>query len=238
MRVTALCCTLLLMACSANAADPKPDSKPEDRTAGARARMVEEQIARRGVTDERVLEAMRAVPRHELVPEAIRSQAYEDRALPIGRGQTISQPYVVAAMSEALALSGGEKVLEIGTGSGYQAAVLVAMGAKVYTIELEAELAAQAKRDLDRIGFAPVSARAGDGYRGWPEHAPFDAIIVTAAPNHIPPALIEQLAVGGRMVLPVGDFDQELLRIRKTEDGLEREVMMGVRFVPMRGEAE
>ncbi|MGH0029130.1 MAG: protein-L-isoaspartate(D-aspartate) O-methyltransferase [Myxococcota bacterium] len=225
-----------LVGCSVSAQDGSPSGG--DASDAARQRMVTQQIAGRGVRDERVLDAMRRVPRHELVPENVRDDAYADRALPIGMGQTISQPYVVGFMSEALDLQPGEKVLEVGTGSGYQAAVLVAMGARVFTIEYVPELAERAARDLARIGFSPEAARAGDGYGGWPEHAPFDAIVVTAAPDHVPPALIEQLAVGGRMVLPVGDFQQELVLLRRTEDGVQREDLIGVRFVPMRGEAE
>ncbi len=217
---------------------PGDGAPTEDSWAEVRDRMVSQQLAKRGVTDVRVLAAMRRVQRHELVPESVRRHAYEDRPLPIGFGQTISQPYVVAAMSEAIALSGGEKVLEVGTGSGYQAAVLAELGATVYSIELEPELAARARRDLVRLGYKDVHVRTGDGYRGWPEHAPFDAVIVTAAPNHVPPALLEQLAVGGRMILPVGDFEQDLLLLRKDEAGVHREVLMGVRFVPMRGEAQ
>jgi protein-L-isoaspartate(D-aspartate) O-methyltransferase len=210
----------------------------EDPFAAAREQMVERQLAGRGIRDERVLAAMRRVPRHELVPESQRPHAYEDRPLPIGRGQTISQPYVVAAMSEAVGLSGGEKVLEVGTGSGYQAAVLAELGVTVYSIELEPELAERARKDLARLGYTKVHVLAGNGYRGWPEHAPFDAIVVTAAPDHVPPALLEQLAEGGRMVLPVGSFDQELVLIRKDEHGVHRQNLMGVRFVPMRNEDE
>jgi protein-L-isoaspartate(D-aspartate) O-methyltransferase len=210
-----------------------------DPYAEARERMVVEQLERRGIADASVLAAMRKVPRHELVPGRERDSAYEDRPLPIGRGQTISQPYVVAAMSEALGVSKGDTVLEVGTGSGYQAAVLAEMGVTVYSIELEPELAERAARDLARLGYANVHVKAGDGYRGWPEHAPFDAIIVTAAPGHVPQPLVEQLARGGRMVLPVGTWEQELLRLRKDEGGtIHREVLFGVRFVPMRGEAE
>jgi protein-L-isoaspartate(D-aspartate) O-methyltransferase len=231
----ALVLVLLLAGCSVRPADT---ATTEDSWAEARERMVNQQLAKRGVADERVLAAMRRVRRHELVPEGVRRHAYEDRPLPIGFGQTISQPYVVAAMSEAIALSGGEKVLEIGTGSGYQAAVLAELGATVYSIELTPELAERARRDLERLGYPNVHVRTGDGYRGWPEHAPFDAIVVTAAPSHVPPALVEQLAVGGRMILPVGQFDQDLLLLRKDEAGVHREVLMGVRFVPMRGEAQ
>jgi len=185
-----------------------------------------------------VLRAMGAVPRHELVPEGLRDRAYEDGPLPIGEGQTISQPYIVAAMSQALALSPGERVLEIGTGSGYQAAVLAELGAEVYSIELVPELAERARRDLDRLGYQRVVTRQGDGYRGWPEHAPFDAIVVTAAPESVPEALIAQLAVGGRMVVPVGKWTQDLVLLRKQAEGVSREVLMPVRFVPMVGESE
>jgi protein-L-isoaspartate(D-aspartate) O-methyltransferase len=221
-----------------SASDPPQQAATDDSYAQARERMVREQVESRGVRDPRVLDALRRVPRHELVPVALREHAYEDRPLPIGRGQTISQPYVVAAMTEALALQGDERVLEIGTGSGYQAAVLSGLAAKVYTIELEAELAERARADLARLGYANVEVRQGDGWRGWPEHAPFDAIIVTAAPEEVPPDLIEQLAVGGRLVIPVGDHEQQLLLLRKTATGITREVLFGVRFVPMRGEAE
>jgi protein-L-isoaspartate(D-aspartate) O-methyltransferase len=215
-------------------APPTPDAYAEPR-----ARMVREQLVARGIRDERVLAAMGSVPRHELVPESDRNAAYQDRPLPIGEGQTISQPYVVAAMSEAAALRGGERVLEVGTGSGYQAAVLSALAREVYTIEIEPALAARAKRDLERLGCTNVHPRTGDGYRGWPEAAPFDAILVTAAPEHVPPALLEQLAVGGRLVIPVGGrFEQELWIYTKTEHGVERRRMMPVRFVPLRGEAE
>jgi protein-L-isoaspartate(D-aspartate) O-methyltransferase len=210
-----------------------------DEYAELRARMVRDQLVRRGIRDERVLEAMGRVPRHELVSESLRDEAYEDGPLPIGEGQTISQPYIVAAMSEAAALSGSERVLEVGTGSGYQAAVLSALAREVYTIELEPELAARAKRDLERLGCTNVRTRTGDGYRGWPEAAPFDAILVTAAPDHVPPALLEQLKTGGRLVIPVGDSgDQELWLYTKTERGVDRKHLLPVRFVPLRGESE
>ena len=210
----------------------------EDRFAAERERMVEEQIEAREVADPRVLAAMRSVPRHEFVPEGERVHAYEDRPLPIGQGQTISQPYIVAVMSELLHLRGTEKVLEVGTGSGYQAAVLSRLANEVYTIEIVAELAKRAEVDLRRLGFANVHVRAGDGYRGWPEHAPFDAIIVTAAPGHVPQPLVDQLAVGGRMVLPVGDVFQELVLVTRSEQGVRQERLLGVRFVPMTGEAQ
>ena len=188
---------------------------------------------------DRVLEAMARVPRHELVPEELRDEAYDDGPLPIGEGQTISQPYVVAAMSEAAALVGGERVLEVGTGSGYQAAVLSALAAEVYTIELEPTLAARAKRDLERLGCTNVHTRTGDGYRGWPDAAPFDAIVVTAAPEQVPPDLLEQLKIGGRLVIPVGGSgDQDLWLYTKSERGVERKHLFPVRFVPLRSHAD
>jgi protein-L-isoaspartate(D-aspartate) O-methyltransferase len=210
---------------------------PADAFAAARERMVEIQLRGRGIRDPEVLRAMGTVPRHELVPEPLRSRAYDDGPLPIGEGQTISQPYVVAAMTEALELEPGQRVLEIGTGSGYQAAVLAELGVQVYSIELEPELAARARRDLDRLGYGRVVTRQGDGYQGWPEHAPFDAIVVTAAPEDVPEALVAQLAVGGRMVVPVGKYAQDLLLLRKQSEGVTRETLMPVRFVPMRSES-
>ena len=203
----------------------------------ARERMVRDQIEARGVEDPRVLAAMRKIPRHELVPERNRPLAYADRPLPIGLGQTISQPYIVAYMTERLHLDGSEKVLEIGTGSGYQAAVLGELAAEVYTIEIIPELARRSARDLERLGYENVHVREGDGYRGWPGQAPFDAVIVTAAPASVPPALVDQLALGGRMVLPVGDSYQELVLITRSEEGVERRELIPVRFVPMTGEA-
>jgi protein-L-isoaspartate(D-aspartate) O-methyltransferase len=231
-----LAAALLLCGCRVSAMDQGADAA--DPMAAARLRMVREQIEARGVRDPRVLDAMRRVPRHALVPKALRDEAYEDHPLPIGSGQTISQPYVVAAMTEALGLTGDERVLEVGTGSGYQAAVLSLLCKQVYSIEIVPELAARARADLARLGYDNVEVRQGDGWRGWPEHAPFDAIVVTAAPEQIPPDLIEQLAVGGRLVIPVGRYEQRLLVVRKTEAGIEREELFGVRFVPMRGEAE
>lgn len=230
MRGAAGWLALLAAACGVASRDPE-----EAHYAEARARMVREQLAARGIADPRVLAAMRSVPRHELVPEPLRDEAYEDYPLPIGEGQTISQPYVVAAMTEALELSGDEKVLEVGTGSGYQAAVLSRLAREVYTIELEPVLAARAAAALERLGARNVHARQGDGHRGWPEEAPFDAIVVTAAPDEVPPALVEQLAAGGRLVIPVGGrWAQELLLLRKTPDGVVERQLMGVRFVPLR----
>ena len=192
------------------------------------------------VTDPRVLAAMRKVPRHLFVPAALEREAYEDRPLPIGSDQTISQPYIVALMSQALRLRGGERVLEIGTGSGYQAAVLAELAKEVYTIEIVDALAKRAEAALSRQGYKKVRVRSGDGYLGWPERAPFDAIIVTCAPDDIPKPLVEQLKPGGRLVIPVGpsvqekpDAVQRLFVIRKTKRGLERESLLEVRFVPM-----
>jgi protein-L-isoaspartate(D-aspartate) O-methyltransferase len=206
--------------------------------AAARARMVQEQLAARGVRDPRVLAAMGKVPRHEFVPERYQAQAYDDHPLPIGARQTISQPYVVAYMTEQLQLKGDERVLEVGTGSGYQAAVLAEMCRDVYTIEIIDQLAARARATLRRLGYRAVHVRAGDGYRGWPEVAPFDAIIVTAAPEHVPQPLIDQLKLGGRMIVPVGAANQELIRLTKTADGVREERLLPVRFVPMTGEAQ
>jgi len=212
--------------------------EPTDPFADARARMVQTDL--RGVDDAHVLRAMGAVPRHRFVPDARQADAYADHPLPIGHGQTISQPYVVARMTEALGLSPGDKVLEVGTGSGYQAAVLAELGAEVFSIEIVEEVAAQGARNLEAAGYGQrVQLRVGDGYRGWPEQAPFDAIIVTAAPDHVPQPLVDQLAVGGVMVLPVGSGVQELVRLkREGPDTLARERLELVRFVPMTGEAQ
>jgi len=225
---------LALMGCTMNGSDGATDRDLADE----RERMVTSQIEARGVRDPRLLRALRAIPRHEFVPPEQRTHAYEDRPLPIGEGQTISQPYIVAVMTELLELDGSEKVLEIGTGSGYQAAVLSMLAREVYSIEIVPELARRAAADLARLGYANVHVRHGDGYRGWPEEAPFDAIIVTAAPGHVPEPLVEQLAIGGRMVLPVGDVSQDLVLVTRSEDGVRQERLLGVRFVPMTGEAE
>jgi protein-L-isoaspartate(D-aspartate) O-methyltransferase len=215
------------------------ESSSHDPFAAAREQMVRDQLAARGVRDVRVLEAMGRVPRHELVPPELRAEAYEDRPLPIGHSQTISQPYIVAAMTEALRLTGDERVLEVGTGSGYQAAVLAELAREVYSIEIVTPLAEQARRDLARLGYAKVEVKQGDGYRGWPEHAPFDAIVVTAAPDHVPEPLLAQLAPGGRLVLPVGrSHDQALVLVTRSAEGFVREELLPVRFVPMTGEAQ
>jgi protein-L-isoaspartate(D-aspartate) O-methyltransferase len=224
--------------CSSSTGDGGEGAVTEDAYAAARLRMVEDQIRARGVEDSLVLEVMRRVPRHLFVPAELKGVAYTDGALPIGLGQTISQPYIVALMTELADLGGGETVLEIGTGSGYQAAVLAEIADTVYTIEIVEPLASSAAARLDSLGYANVVVRCGDGYQGWAEHAPFDAVIVTAAPDHVPEPLIEQLKVGGRLVIPVGDTYQELLRITKTEDGALGRSVIPVRFVPMTGEAE
>ena len=201
----------------------------------ARKRMVDQQIAARDIEDARVIDAMRKVPRHEFVPEALRDGAYEDTPLPIGHGQTISQPYIVAYMSEALQLERSHRVLEIGTGSGYQAAILGELAKEVFTIEIVEPLAARARETLARLGHANVHVRAGNGYLGWPEQAPFDRVMVTAAPDAVPPALVDQLKVGGLMAIPVGTGVQELKILRRTPSGLETLRTLPVRFVPMTG---
>ena len=204
----------------------------------SRLRMVDRDIQRRGIKDARVLAAMRKVPRHLLVPERYRDQAYKDHPLPIGEGQTISQPYVVALMTEALELKPHFRVLEIGTGSGYQAAVLAEIAAEVYSIEIKEDLANRARRDLKRLGYQNVMVKCGDGYLGWAEFAPFDAIIITAAANHIPPPLVKQLKEGGRMILPLGStvYYQTLTLIDKKKGDITMRQMGSVRFVPMTGE--
>ena len=203
----------------------------------ARVRMVREQLAARGITDARVLSAMTRVPRHEFVPPGLRAQAYEDGPLPIGHGQTISQPYIVAFMTEALGPKPTDRVLEVGTGSGYQAAVLSGLVAEVYSIEIVGPLARRAEANLKELGYRNVKVRAGDGYLGWPEAAPFDAIIVTCAPEAVPQALVDQLKVEGRMIIPVGRTSgaQELYLLRKRAKGLETQAVLPVRFVPMVG---
>lgn len=205
----------------------------------ARKKMIREQLQSPGreIQNPRVLAAMEAVPRHELVPLDQRAHAYEDRPLPIGHEQTISQPYIVAFMTEQLDPAPTDRVLEIGTGSGYQAAVLAELVDSVYTIEIIEPLAKRAAEDLARLGYQNIHVRAGDGYKGWPEQAPFDAIIVTCAPEAIPQPLVDQLVEGGRMIIPVGGELQRLYLLRKQDGEIVREAVLPVRFVPMTGQA-
>jgi len=217
---------------SGHAPSPR-DSAESQQTRAAREGMIQDQIMARGIRDPRVLEALRRIPRHRFVPPEMQPYAYEDTPLPIGLGQTISQPYVVAFMTEALELKPQDRVLEIGTGSGYQAAVLSLLAREVYSMEIVERLGHEAQARLEQMGYSNVHVRIGNGYRGWPEAAPFDAIIVTAAPPDVPAALVEQLRVGGRMLVPVGGFAQDLLRLRRTAKGIERENLLPVRFVPM-----
>ncbi len=197
--------------------------------------MVAEQITRRGVRDPAVLAAMAGVPRHRFVPEELRAKAYDDVPLPIGAGQTISQPYIVAFMSEAIRARPTDRVLEIGTGSGYQTAILARLVARVFTIECRGDLAETARRRLEAEGIGNVVYRTGDGTRGWPEEAPFDAVLVAAAAGEIPPPLLEQLGEGGRLVLPVGGEEQELIRVTRAGSERPREPLLSVRFVPLIG---
>jgi protein-L-isoaspartate(D-aspartate) O-methyltransferase len=214
------------------------------RTSGAdfaaeRERMVKEQIVMRGVNEERVLAAVRKVPREEFVPEQFRAASYADQPLPIGYDQTISQPFIVAFMTEQLRPRETDRVLEIGTGSGYQAAILAELVAEVYSIEILEPLAKTAEATLQRLGYKNVHVKAGDGYKGWLEHAPFDAVIVTCAPDHVPQPLVDQLKDGGRMIIPVGPFgDQELYLLEKENGQLRQRGVSPVRFVPMTGEAQ
>ncbi len=213
-------------------------TQTEAAFASQRKAMVAGQIAARGVRDPLVQKAMSEVPRHLFVPAGVVGQAYEDHPLPIGEGQTISQPYIVALMTECLALKGGEQVLEVGTGSGYQAAVLGRIAGRVFSVEINVTLAREAAATLERLGFGNVHVRAGDGFFGWPEEAPFEAIIVTAAAPEVPPALFAQLAEGGRLVIPLGDARtfQRLTVITKRDGKPRIERVLDVRFVPMTGE--
>jgi len=225
MKDWAVVCMLLAVSVAAETADPFE---------AARNRMVEEQIRARGVRSPEVLRAMRGVPRHLFVPKELWDHAYEDYPLPIGHGQTISQPYIVAFMTEKLDVHKDHKVLEIGTGSGYQAAILAQLARHVYTIEIVPELAEQARKRLAK--YPNVTVRQGDGYKGWPEEAPFDRIMLTAAPPEVPQTLIDQLKPGGKLVAPVGDtlWGQELVLIEKLPDGkIRRKSLLPVRFVPM-----
>ena len=243
LSYTARICALGLAAVVIPSCAPQAQTEgglkaPADVQHRAREDMVRWQIQARGLSDLRVLNAMRAVPRHLFVPPEFRAEAHFDGPLPIGHGQTISQPYIVAYMTDALRLKPTDRVLEVGTGCGYQAAVLSKLAREVYTIEIVEPLGRDAERLLKELGYSNVHVRIGDGYRGWPEAAPFDAIMVTAAPDHVPQPLIDQLAPGGRLVLPVGKHWQELVRITRTDRGLSKETLLPVRFVPMTGEAE
>jgi len=229
---------LLLAACAREDRAPAPGPAPADPWAAAREDMVKVTIEERGMDDARVLAAMRRVPRHEFVPRPYRAHAYDDTPLPIGEGQTISQPYIVALMAQVAAIQPGARVLEIGTGSGYGAAVLSELAGEVYTIEILEPLARRAEGTLKRLGYANVHVRCGDGYQGWPEAAPFDAIVVTAAPPKVPEPLKAQLKVGGNLVLPVGRWDQSLRVVTRTEEGFREYEVAAVRFVPMTGEAQ
>lgn len=210
-----------------------------DRYHRARHAMVEHQLRARDIRDERVLQAMSRVPREAFVPDDQRDAAYTDRPLPIGHKQTISQPYIVALMTQLARPTGESRVLDVGTGSGYQAAILAELAGEVYGIEIVEPLARAASERLEQLGYRNATIRHGDGYRGWPEHAPFDAIVVAAAPERIPPPLLEQLAPGGRLVIPVGEDSQELRLVEKLHDGTLREIVVApVAFVPMTGEAQ
>lgn len=224
MMITAF---LSFLGGAVGAADDKDPAYP------ARKKMVEDQIIARGVSDKKVLNALLKVKRHLFVPANQKEFAYEDHPLSIGFQQTISQPYIVAYMTEFLQLKENDRVLEIGTGSGYQAAVLAELAKEVYTIEIVKELADTAKDRLKDLGYTNVFVKHGDGFKGWKEHAPFDAIIVTAAPDSIPEELVRQLKAGGRMVIPVGPVFQELYLITKTSQGIEKKMLIPVRFVPM-----
>lgn len=216
----------------------KAIAETEDETYRmARERMIEGQLVARNIKNERVLKAMREVPRHLFVPQSQQDRAYEDSPLPIGFGQTISQPYIVAFMTEILDPKPTDKVLEIGTGSGYQAAVLAKLVAEVYSVEIIDDLAQRAQKTLTALGFENVHARSGDGYEGWPEHAPFDAVIVTCAPDKVPQPLVDQLADGGKMIIPVGRAtgSQELFLLQKSSGELRQRAVLPVRFVPMTG---
>lgn len=226
--------TILLaaLACGVGDAGAQGASHDWDRE---RRLMVDQQLRTRDIRDARVLDAMLKVPRHLFVPEPQRALAYGDFPLPIGHGQTISQPYIVAFMTQSLSMEPGDRVLEIGTGSGYQAAVLGTLAKEVYTIEIVAPLAERARETLKNLGYRNVEVRAGNGYLGWPERAPFDRIMVTAAPDEVPAALVRQLKIGGVMAIPVGTVFQELRILRRTATGMETLSTLPVRFVPMTG---
>ena len=228
--------TLLLIALAVSACRPTVHGRDDADLAKVRVRMVDEQIAARGIKDPLTLDAMRTVPRHAFVPSsAAGADAYGDHPLPIGHGQTISQPYIVAFMTEALGLQKGAHVLEVGTGSGYQAAVLAQIAERVYSVEILPALADEARARLGRLGYRNVQVRVGDGYQGWPEVGPFDGIMVTAAAPRVPEPLKAQLRDGGRLVIPVGDQSQELMVVTRKGDAFEEKRILPVRFVPMTG---
>ena len=238
-----LCIYLSLFSCSnsvnlqnsADAQTQEKTKKAKDEYKRERREMVEQQIRARGIENESVLSAMMKVPRHKFVPDTLVKEAYIDSPLPIGLNQTISQPFIVAYMTDAADISKNDKVLEIGTGSGYQAAILGELAKEVHTIEIVPELAERSTQILQQLGYKNVFVKAGNGYLGIPERAPFDAIVVTAAPDEIPQTLIDQLAVDGKMVIPVGTENQEMLVIKKTKKGVTEKRTMKVRFVPMMG---
>ena len=232
--IIAICLTVTAYGSNASCSGAE---KSSDVRAKARSQMVEQQLVARGISDKLVLQAFRQVERHRFVPPEHVDLAYGDYPLPIGHNQTISQPYIVALMTELAAVDSTDRVLEVGTGSGYQAAILSLLASRVYTIEILEPLAESARTRLEQLGYSNVTVRAGDGFRGWEEEAPFDGIIVTAAPTEIPPPLIEQLADGGRLVIPVGDHWQELILLTKDGDSIKRTSITPVKFVPMTGEA-
>lgn len=232
--IIGMCLTAVAWSCLSGCIQAKDSA---DDLTGARLSMVEKQIAARGIRDERLLQALRTVERHLFVPPEYIDIAYADHPLPIGYDQTISQPFIVAIMIELADVDSTDKVLEVGTGSGYQAAVLSDLASKVFTIEIVKPLADRSRDLLEQLGYGNVAVRTGDGFAGWEEEAPFDAIIVTCAPTEIPPPLVEQLADGGRLVIPVGDDFQELVLLTKDGEDIERKSIIPVRFVPMTGEA-
>jgi protein-L-isoaspartate(D-aspartate) O-methyltransferase len=237
--IVIIACLLVLSlpACSNGKSEggtnPARGDSDGERLKEERLRMVEQQIKARGIESEAVLQAMSKVPRHLFVPASHANQAYQDHPLPIGHGQTISQPLIVAYMTEAAEISANDKVLEIGTGSGYQAAILGELAKEVYTIEIIPELAESAQRVLSELGYKNVHVKSGDGYLGWPEHAPFDGIVVTAAPEQIPQALVDQLGLDGKLVIPVGTTNQQMVIVTKTREGVVQRKTIPVRFVPM-----
>jgi len=233
-RVLLLMVRFLIIAAALICVSCSPAQTQVADFAGQRERMVKEQIVMRGLVAERVLSALRKVPREEFVPAEYRAESYTDKALPIGYDQTISQPYIVAFMTEELQPQSRDRVLEVGTGSGYQAAILAELVAEVYTIEIIEPLAKKAEATLQRLGYKNVHVKTGDGYKGWPERAPFDSIIVTCAPERVPQPLLDQLKEGGRMIIPVGaKFAQELYLFEKKNGRLQQSAVLPVRFVPM-----